>query len=321
MGDNWSVMRALDRNIVDLVCLSPGIHTSNLDDWNTPLSAMFTENCWAWSSETARYRNIIGKIATYDEDYAVLRQCLDGFDSLLLYATEGKNGGMRDLLTFFCPRIVEAKKLLKPSGSLYFVSFVFTHYIKCFLDTLFEQVGNNEIEHSKSEIIIEEQGSPEYRGLTWPNTHRVSLYYSNSNSYTFNAPKTQFGSVWRGFGTRNKKDEEIPFRCKSPNNLFDRWISVSSNVGDKVLDPFCGSGTTLDSAHAQGRDWIGIDIAEDAIQSTIYRMWKKHSLKPVDDYDFMIEENNQLNKIPNSLDIKWFLEKNKLGIDFSEMFK
>jgi hypothetical protein len=45
---------------------------------------------------------------------------------------------------------------------------------------------------------------------------------------------------------------------------LERSISVSSNPGDVVLDPFCGCGTTI---HAQklNRQWIGIDITYLAI--------------------------------------------------------
>ncbi len=37
-------------------------------------------------------------------------------------------------------------------------------------------------------------------------------------------------------------------------------MSASSNPGDVVLDPFCGSGTTVHAAEKLGRQWIGIDI-------------------------------------------------------------
>jgi hypothetical protein len=48
--------------------------------------------------------------------------------------------------------------------------------------------------------------------------------------------------------------------------LLKRIIEVSSNVGDKVFDPFCGCATTICAAHELNRKWIGIDIAYHAIK-------------------------------------------------------
>ncbi len=37
-------------------------------------------------------------------------------------------------------------------------------------------------------------------------------------------------------------------------------IACFSKPGDLVLDPFCGSGSTLEAAHRLGRDWLGIEL-------------------------------------------------------------
>ena len=59
--------------------------------------------------------------------------------------------------------------------------------------------------------------------------------------------------------------ERVGYPTQKPLALLRRIILLASNAGDLVLDPFCGSGTTLVAAHQLGRRWIGIDINPQAI--------------------------------------------------------
>ena len=54
------------------------------------------------------------------------------------------------------------------------------------------------------------------------------------------------------------------YPTQKPLALLERIIKASSNEGDMVLDPFCGSGTTCIAAERLGRRWIGIDKNEKA---------------------------------------------------------
>jgi len=69
----------------------------------------------------------------------------------------------------------------------------------------------------------------------------------------------QMRSVW-AVGTP-RKDEKIHGKhpTQKPLLLLNRIISASSNPGDIILDPFCGSATTGVSAIVQGRSFIGVD--------------------------------------------------------------
>ncbi|MBL8826934.1 MAG: site-specific DNA-methyltransferase [Planctomycetaceae bacterium] len=49
--------------------------------------------------------------------------------------------------------------------------------------------------------------------------------------------------------------------CQMPERLLGRIIAACSNPGDKVLDPFAGSGTTLAVAKKLGRSWIGFELS------------------------------------------------------------
>jgi DNA modification methylase len=54
-------------------------------------------------------------------------------------------------------------------------------------------------------------------------------------------------------------EERVGFETQKPVALLDRIIAASSTPGDLVLDPFCGSGTTLVAAERAARRWIGMD--------------------------------------------------------------
>ena len=47
--------------------------------------------------------------------------------------------------------------------------------------------------------------------------------------------------------------------------LLDRVVSMASDPGSLVLDPFGGSGTTFMAAELLGRNWIGIELESSAI--------------------------------------------------------
>ncbi len=69
------------------------------------------------------------------------------------------------------------------------------------------------------------------------------------------------------------KDPQSPTYPTEKNpNLLDRIIKTSSNPESIVLDCFCGSGTTVKSAHLLGRNWIGIDQSEHAIKATLHKL-------------------------------------------------
>jgi site-specific DNA-methyltransferase (adenine-specific)/adenine-specific DNA-methyltransferase len=73
--------------------------------------------------------------------------------------------------------------------------------------------------------------------------------------------------VWDDISHLNQRDpERTGYATQKPEALLARIILGSSNPGDLVLDPFCGSGTTLAVAQKNGRRWIGIDASEAAIE-------------------------------------------------------
>lgn len=62
------------------------------------------------------------------------------------------------------------------------------------------------------------------------------------------------------------KDPQNPkYPTEKNMDMLKMIVSASSNIGDIVLDAFCGSGTTLVASQTLGRNWVGIDSSNDAI--------------------------------------------------------
>ena len=77
---------------------------------------------------------------------------------------------------------------------------------------------------------------------------------------TFNAPNRQLlMDVW-DFKTVSPYPGKHP--AEKPLPLLEHMITTSSRAGDRILDPFAGSGSTLEAARALGRKAVGIEKDE-----------------------------------------------------------
>lgn len=89
--------------------------------------------------------------------------------------------------------------------------------------------------------------------------------------------------IWLDFLDVNNQNTLITGYPTEKNiDMLKRIVETSSRPGDLVLDCFAGSGTTLVAAEQLGRQWIGIDIGDEAI-ATITKRFKDGS-KPMGDY-------------------------------------
>jgi len=75
-------------------------------------------------------------------------------------------------------------------------------------------------------------------------------------------------------------DERLGYPTQKPIRLLSRLIEAATLPGDLVLDPCCGSGTTLVAACNLGRRAIGIDRSADAIATTRLRIQKRPAYQP-----------------------------------------
>ena len=87
------------------------------------------------------------------------------------------------------------------------------------------------------------------------------------------------GDIWTDISIKQFTKGRVGYPTEKPVELLDRIIQMSTIEGDLVLDPFCGSGTTLLSAGKLGRKWIGIDISSTACQIAAERLFKNNLME------------------------------------------
>jgi SAM-dependent methyltransferase len=91
------------------------------------------------------------------------------------------------------------------------------------------------------------------------------LVYSSTGTprlkrYVSDGAGVPMQDVWTDINRLDAHSEErVGYETQKPVALLERIISASSDPGDLVLDPFCGTGTTLVAAERLNRQWIGID--------------------------------------------------------------
>lgn len=89
--------------------------------------------------------------------------------------------------------------------------------------------------------------------------------------------------IWLDFlDVNNQYTHLTGYPTEKNIDMLKRIIEASSNPGDLVLDCFAGAGTTLVAAEELGRQWIGADIGDEAINVIHDRF--ANGTKPIGDY-------------------------------------
>lgn len=87
--------------------------------------------------------------------------------------------------------------------------------------------------------------------------------------------RKKLADVWDdipSLGQASSSAEKQGYQTQKPERLLERIIRADSREGDLVLDPFCGSGTTLAVSESLRRRWMGVDITHLAISLTRRRL-------------------------------------------------
>src|SRR5215510_10804534 len=170
------------------------------------------------------------------------------------------------------PRLREIHRVLKPDGSiLLHCDWRTCHHFRLMLDELFgaERFVNHLIWHYGL------GGSSPRR---FARKHDDILFYAKGDGYFFQAPMVPATSnrmkgqhkkasdVIAIPSINNMADERIGYPTQKPLKLLELLMNATCPPNGVVLDPFCGSGTTLVAAMRSGRGYIGIDSNPHAVR-------------------------------------------------------
>ena len=106
------------------------------------------------------------------------------------------------------------------------------------------------------------------------NVYGKTIYKKDGSKYVLlkNKKGVPLSDVWEMPYLNPKANERVGYPTQKPILLLEQIIKLASEKGDIVLDPFCGSGTTLVAAQLLNRKYIGVDISKDAIHLTEARL-------------------------------------------------
>ena len=94
---------------------------------------------------------------------------------------------------------------------------------------------------------------------------RRKVYLDESNGIALQ-------DIWLDYlDINNQNTRTTGYPTEKNADMLKRLILASSNEGDLVMDCFAGSGTTLVAADELNRNWIGIDIGNEAIKVILNR--------------------------------------------------
>jgi DNA modification methylase len=107
--------------------------------------------------------------------------------------------------------------------------------------------------------------------------------------YLADNPGVEIGTTWEDIPSIVPSHERTRYAIQRPFALMERIVQLASNAGDQILDPFCGSGTTLVAAQSLGRHWWGADSSAEAHQIIVDRLATNCGLEARKDYAILAE--------------------------------
>lgn len=290
-GDNLPILRSqLATDSIDLIYLDPPFYSQRkyqallqhtVPGANRSARAPAFADTWRWDEDGEQVY-----AALLTEAHAPVTRALAALHALL------GPGSLLAYLVMMAPRLLELQRVLAPGGSVYLhCDPAAGHYLKILLDSVFGAANfRNEI------VWSYKTGGASPRRFA--RKHDLIFFYTKGDRYLFHPLKEKsymmhrYGfkkseflhdehgqytwvymkDVWELPALGAADSQRLGYPTQKPEALVERIIQASSSEGGLVLDPFCGSGTTLAVAQRLGRRWIGIESNYLGIAYQRYRL-------------------------------------------------
>ena len=299
-GDNLAFLRGINSESIDLVATDPPFNKGK-DFHATPDSlaagASFHDR-WSWE------RDVEGEWEdAIKDDWPAVQRVIESAN-----AAWGRDMGA--FLCYMGVRLLEMHRILKPTGSLYLhCDPTASHYLKAMLDAIFgrENFRNDIVwcytgpgnvtrwfprKHDDLLFYVKSDEAAFNRDAVRIPYKQLNVQHAEEGGGGIGGDLTpdnvadyrEKGKIPEDYWLEDRDGmspvgrrpaERTGYPTQKPIALYRRIVEASSSPGDIVLDPFCGCATTLIAAEQAGRQWIGIDLWDEALQTVRDRVEKE----------------------------------------------
>jgi len=171
--------------------------------------------------------------------------------------------------------LAECKRVLKPNGTIWVSGTYHVIYSIGFALQTLEYKILNDI------CWFKPNASPNLSGrcftasqetLIWAARDKASRHTFNYSAMKAENGGFQMRSMWSILTTPQREKIHGKHPTQKPLSLLRRIVRASTQPGDLILDPFCGSGTTGVAALELGRRFIGVDLSHEYLALAERRM-------------------------------------------------
>ncbi len=267
-GDNLEILRGVNSECVDLIYADPPFNSNRnyVAPPDSPAAGAGFKDTWTHSGLDPSWADDLA-----ESDPTVVH--------LLSSAGMTHSEGMQSYLTMMAVRLLEMRRILAPTGSIYLhCDPTASHYLKQLMDAIFGR------EHFRNEIVwCYSSGGASKKHFS--RKHDVLLLYGRSSEYVHNVIRVPYATPdvdgrpgfhpdgkmlqdwWSDIGIISTTGfERAGYPTQKPLKLLERIITASSDENDVVLDPFAGCATTCIAAERLNRQWAGIDLSPESAE-------------------------------------------------------